>query len=784
MSRSRLRNQQGMALIFAMMAIIVILGSMGVVMLRVHAAKKETDHAYNTIVLEEAAQAGIDLGVVRLWNDYLAGNGNTTGNVASYKQFLDSDLAVPVNEDLNFNGAKDAGEDGNGDGILQTYASGYDQRGWAMLSEPVEFRDPDSERVVATIDAVHVARFDTVFASRLTIRAMASCEGQTKTAVQILDIGGEPFTGPQYPILANNINCIMCHLRVLSVDQQLNTDPSLYNTFDRVKVAALESLMIRTTAEVDSKVAGTLYTRGQVYKDNGALYSDAELASSSLRGYDFSDENGKITQNATGGMSEVALQNAGLDSSGKLEPFANLYRDYPLDSNLQTDGDLPDSFPAPYGDDNGNRMVDDDEFDRVFNTADGVVTFENASTTPPPAGSVTGGIAYGVPSGTSYAETTLPNVSTADALNALSTTGRYEGNLILVGNSSDPIQIDNTVAVDGDLVIKGPIKGDGRLLVRGNVYIVGDVTYADDPGMFGKYDFDAATGTYKENAFALEAGGSVMMGDYLTVRGVNHSSQNNAKYPTWSQYSIHARDKNRTNNVTVGSKTETLKWGYFDPYSVDAGQTVSGRPGQQFSFTTSELMLFNNMELEKAIADSSYVPRFYGLRESQPNNIYVYDSADEHSVRYSESGVKTLSTYLASIGRSDILDRAVYHYTSPEGNWMSESALRQIWYDDEMTRPSSGRDWKFDGLLYSNNSIFNICRSFTRHNSNTLGRMSIRGGVVAADLGMFVPGTGSGAGLSLLYDPRVQRFLQIRDTTNVQLTRMAFYFEHPATEAS
>ena len=59
------KNQEGMALIFAMLAIIVILGSMGVVMMRVPAAKIETDHAQNLIVSEEAAQAGLDLAVAR-----------------------------------------------------------------------------------------------------------------------------------------------------------------------------------------------------------------------------------------------------------------------------------------------------------------------------------------------------------------------------------------------------------------------------------------------------------------------------------------------------------------------------------------------------------------------------------------------------------------------------------------------------------------------------------------------------------------------------------------------
>src|SRR5690606_7209320 len=104
----------------------------------------------------------------------------------------------------------------------------------------------------------------------------------------------------------------------------------------------------------------------------------------------------------------------------------------------------------------------------------------------------------------------------------------------------DPIKIQHTVAINGDLIIKGAIEGEGQLLVRGNTYVIGDVTYKDAPGEFG---VNEAGGT---NAFALVSGGSVMVGDYTTIRGVNHTAYNNDKYPNWSQYSIHTRDKNRS----------------------------------------------------------------------------------------------------------------------------------------------------------------------------------------------------------------------------------------------
>lgn len=772
----RRTQQDGMALIFVMIAILVILAALGIVMTNVQSAKKDTDNAYAITAVEEAAQAGVDMAVKSLWSDYIANNGNTTGNWASFRYFLDNVLQIPKNEDINFNGVRDPEEAGNGDAVFDKYPTGYDRRGWAMPGFPKELKDPATLRVLATIDSVHIGRYDGVSVATLTVMATATVEGRSKSAVQVLNIGGSAWPGTQFAILANNISCILCHAEFKSLPLENNTSPTKYGTFDRIKIAALESMLVRKT-EAASNIAGTVYTRGKVYDENLAQYTAAGLAASTFKAYNFRTDNGKIIQNSSGAMSQVSLVNATKNPQGDLNQFANLYMNYPSDSGAQTDGPLPQSFPAPYPDENENRIVDDSEFDVIVNSANGRIDFEYGPDAPA-GGAIKSGVAYGVPTGGVYSGTALPTASNA-ALDSLSSTGTYDGNLILLGSDTDPIMIDRTVAVNGDLVIKGPIRGYGQILVRGNAYVVGDVTYKDAPGAFG-VDEDG-----NENAFALVAGGSILMGDYLTVRGVNHTALNGDQYPNWAQYSISTRDSTLSNSVTMKvsgvNKTETLKWGYFDPYSVDPGQANTSYQGRQYSFTTSELMLFNNLELTKALADTSYIPRFYGLRESQPNNIYVFDSTEEHAVHYNRSGVKLLSTYLTQKGYPlDILTRGVYQYCNPSGNWMSESTLRNVWFADEATRPSAGRPFKFDGLLYSNNSIWCIVRSKTRHKSNTNGAMDIRGGVLAADLGVFVPGNGSTVGLNLKYDPRVERFLEVRDTSKVTFSRSAFYFAEPS----
>lgn len=754
MMKPRRTSQDGMAILWALLAVLVVLAAVTAVVLRVQASKRFADDAVQQVALDEACKAGVDFAIERVWHQYVVGNGNTTGNTASYRFFIE-DL-VSTNEDLNGNGIRDAEE------------ADLDGNGHFDINEPAVLIKPENALQLpngAAVTEVTVSRTDDLTGSALTIRATGQAGQRTQTVTQTIRIAGQLFEGFEFAVLANNVNCILCHAEFHALDLSRNTDETRFGTFDRIKIAALESLLYRTT-EACSNVAGTVYTRGQVYDTTGAVLSPSQIASSTFQGYAFSNTNGKLLQDDSGRMSSTALVQAELNPEGQLSQFANMYMDYPQERELMTDGPLPAAFPAPFPDENGNRMVDDNEFDKVMNST---------------MGTITGGIAYGVPHGLTYTLPALPGASN-EAAAALSTTGAYRGHLILVGTENNPIRIDGKIAIDGDLVIQGPVKGWGQLLVRGNTYVTGDVTYADAPGEFGL----AADGT--ENGLAVASGGSVLMGDYLTIRGKNHTADA-SKYPDTS-LSIQMRQASKSKDVTkrVGRKhiTETVKYGYFDPGVVDAGQMETAmldggqavtRTGQQFSFTTSELMLFNNLELEKALADPAYTPRFYGLRESQASNIYVYDSPDEHSVRYDEAGggVRLLADYLADNGLpQDILNNATRHFMNPAGNWISEDTLRQIWWNDEQTRPASGRPFQFDGLVYSNNAVFALTRSFTRHGSYAYGAMRVRGGLVAADLGMLIPGEGDTVGLTLLYDRRVRRFLNIEDPTQVTFARLVY----------
>jgi hypothetical protein len=819
----RKNHQEGMALLLALLAIITILAATALVMGSVQNAKNDTDNAVDAVLLEEACNAGIDIAVEQVWNEYLAGHGNTTGNLASYHVFIGT--IVGNNEDLNRNGFRDGTErDFNGDDSFQ-------------ISPQASLITPDDPRTLASgseVSSLVLERTDDVTGVVLTIHSTGRLGERTRTAMQTLRISGERFAGFQFAVLSNNINCILCHAEFHQQDLVLNNDPAQYGGFDRIKIASLDSLLIRKT-EADSRVAGTIYTRGRVYNKDGTLLTAAGIASSDLQGWDFSDQNGKIIQDpATGAMSRVSLADATLDSEGRLSQFANLYLNYPTEKEQMTDGELPSNFPAPFPDDNGDRKVNPEEFEKYVNSANGSINFD----LPPEevGGSVTAGVAYGVPEGSTYAGTALPTASDPATLDQLSTEGTYDGNLILVGTDYDPIVINNKVAIDGDLVIKGKIKGRGQLLVSGNVYVVGDVTYADASGKFGEAD----DGT--ENAFALSAGGSILMGDYLTIRAKNNyvatkitstTYKDTVDTGVWQGKFTRVDTANATATMSSGKTTAV---GYFDTGVVDAGaptgttrtwtytsggktHTVYEQPEGMYSFTTAELMLFNRMERQKwappGNADYNanyyipgYKPRYYKLRDSAP--IYQYrvtssTSADlkEHSVNYLSPGVETLSENPADL--TYIGADAVIHSLNPKGNWVTENTLRSIWFADEaLRRTQTNPDpndpdrlrvpWRFDGLLYTNNCIFGVTRGNVRHKSQTYGMMIVRGGMVCSDLGMLVADSGYESeyrsdgtvepyycGLRLVYDKRVDAFLNVEDPSLVEFSRLAYQYEQPGS---
>ncbi len=361
--------------------------------------------------------------------------------------------------------------------------------------------------------------------------------GVRRTVQEVLSVEPPSWGGLDFALLANNINCVMCHTEVDNAFRFYNTDEEKFGTFERTKLGSLESFQLRD--DPMSWIAGTLYLQGDGVHDDGSEITDWSAMGLKSRSF---DGHGMLSEDAWGDLVETDLAPA---DNADLGPYENLYVSYSDESGDQIDGFLPDSFPAPFPDDGGydkdtglpvttgagNRQVDEGEFYVAAQESSGVVT-----------GGVIGVLPEG---GTVSTEAELASFQSGGEtkLNAVT-----EGNVYLYGTEDNPIVLDGNLAIDGDLILMGVVKGEGVLRVSGNIYMPSDVTYADgDAGGAGRTFGSSEDGT--SNILALAAGGNIMVGDVF--------------HPAWGD------------------------------------GTTTGDTDGSFSFIMEELALFNRMEWMK-----------------------------------------------------------------------------------------------------------------------------------------------------------------------------------------
>ncbi len=642
---------------------------------------------------------------------YSAESGQALAKSALWADYVSSTLTSPV---------KASGEIGN----RTTYSAYLNKIG---LTDGTQKTIASSVSVGTgqSVDSVYVRRQDQSGATVLTVSSVGRAAGSaTQTIRAVYRIEGEAFKGFEFAILAKNVNCIMCHATIDNVDRIFNKDATKKGSFERVKVASLESMLLRVQnvngwPTAQSNIAGTMYTRGQITDQVGNLVSNLSPTGVGVAGYAINTSTGKIQEPLTG----VALTNT---TGSPLPQNGNLYMNYPTTSTGMTDGELPTSFPPPFPDDNGNKVVDDAEYADIALDA---------------TGGISGGVIYGLAAGSTYSSATLPGTG-----NKASLSQSFDGNLILVGTTANPILLSGTLAVNGDVVIQGVVKGTGQIYARGSVYVTGDVTYADGSSGGNRTFGTASDGT--QNALSLAAGKNILVGDYLTPA-----------------------------NGNILSNT-----------SIDPGNQ-SGN--QRLSFTQSEMSLFNRGEWTKtqkflpdvnnvlvanSTYDASYVPRYYTMNAGDP--VYIYNKPKNGNGTYwdpastSWQGVEHVAKYdttlLTKLNPGDpSLASAKTLALSSTNNWISPTTLKNLWIADENAR-ASGAEFKFDGQLYTNNSIFTL----TRSGSKTGGKMAINGAVVAADVGIL-----AAQGLALSYDTRLKSFLKIKDDSKVAMAQSAWFAE-------
>ena len=760
-------GERGIALIPAILVVSGMAIFLVALLTAVMSGRRTVVHQNEDYHVSSAVESVAMLAAEDLWSDYVAGEGGQAGDIDSFRAFLTARGIVDA-----VGGGPPAANEGTS--LL------------AALSLAVENGRPRFNDV--NIDAVQVVRRDTDADSTqlfLTVSA-STTRGDgivnpvfNRAVQQVYTIEPEEFPGFEYALLANNVNCIFCHTQVDSALRWWNADPDAHGTFERVKVGTLETLQIRRDADgnalavndgdADSMIAGTLYVRGTASDGFPITNWNAQW----LKCFPF-DSEGNIVQDDSGAMTPASFDPAG----DPPDPFENLYIDYPTAWADMVDGLLPQHFPPPFPDDGGiddstglpvpgaagNRIVDDSEFDTVAAEATGAITAGVVNVTDP-------GVVIDTP------------LDYADAIfqgNTPSVQGTIDGNVVLTGYPNNPIWIDGSLAIDGDLIIQGYVKGEGSLYVRGNVYVPTDLMYLDGSDTNGNRTYGIAQDGTK-NALGLTAGGSILIGDFQRPA----SLQPDFTTVQPGQYDI------ITGNPDTGD------------YLVD-----------DWSFVMAEIALFNRGEWAKTQeflpgptgpvanpdyalynppGEPAYVPRYYGFGADTIIPIFNlnvhYDTAT-HTWVGAENTVSWDPTYLTLADPNDPADpllfnadgtpKAVTSSLLHEDGWMDPNVYKLSVEYFEGLHPN-GTPMQIDGLLYTNNAIFSI----VYRNSDFIGRMTVNGALVAADVGMLVPGkrdnTGAlgnnsvlsnyAVGLQLNYDERVKRMLNVKNPFQVQLKR-------------
>lgn len=650
-------RQRGSALALTLI-VLLLLGGLGLAISATiqTRGRASAESVWNSSAMY-VADSGIEFAYSLVWSEFLAANGGEAGSVPEFKSFLS-----------------------------QAPRSMLDGDTWDVTDQMPDFGIPFES---ATITRQDRSELDL----NLIIEVVLNRDGSAFQLSRTYRAAGEAYSGLDFVMFSNNVNCILCHTKIDSVEKFSGDE------YPGVKVATLESFMLRTKS-ANSTIAGSLYVRGDVTDTHGNPLSS--LAGTTLKAWDL-DTDGMVQLDSSGDKIQVPF------SAGDNFFEAGSHTDALEDSGV------PEAFPSSFPDGNGNKIVDNDEFQSIA----------EAST-----GTLSGGVIQEIADTSSYTGSGMPTSGGTSSV-----AGATGNNLILVGTDTDPIVIDGRVTVDGDVVIKGKVKGSGSIWARGNVYVVGDLTYADGTNSNGDRTYGKADdGTV--NALGLTAGGNILIGDYLTPR---------------------RGDTLDPNERMTGESSGSFGFALSEV-------TLFNR--REWARTQQQVPDPNGNMIPNPTYEPGYIPTYYALNDTSDLGIFVNKRVGFDPNTQTWVGKETATSW-KQVGtvypNGSFPASAVISTLSPTSSWLSEETLKRLWIEDENQR-TQGEPFRIDSLLYTNHSIFSMARRRSKHKGKTV----LNGGLVASDLGIL-----SAGGLELNYDERVTQFLGILDYTASTLLPLA-----------
>ena len=161
--------------------------------------------------------------------------------------------------------------------------------------------------------------------------------------------------------------------------------------------------------------------------------------------------------------------------------------------------------------------------------------------------------------------------------------------------------------------------------------------------------------------------------------------------------------------------------------------------------------------------DPDHVPRYYTIDGNDDVHVYNkgktwFDADSQTWLGDFHAGSWDMTSLSAYGPESPELDGATVMSMVPASGWLDESTLFSLWQEADSCHP--GGPMLLDAFLYTSNSVMLSSLS----NSVYQGQAVVNGGMVAADVGVFLPGPGDGStGLQLNYDDRHQDVMKLNN---------------------
>jgi Tfp pilus assembly protein PilX len=578
-------------------------------------------------------------------------------------------------------------------------------------------------------------------AINFSVRATGTLKDGTVRILEQSFVVKRSFFPFDFAILTNNVNCLFCHIDVKSMDALANPIPSADKPWRRSRVGALETIETRDGFDWYSeagKIAGSVYTRGTI-KAGNTWSGMRDGVSSSLR------TNHRPGEKVVDSAAYTSFNPVDCSVASNCTAKQNLYYNYPSADTLGSyggrwpDGGLPDGFPLPIADDNNNRQIDSDEWRSTVNSS----ASDNNADYPP--GSLSGTMrTFSGAGGKAEWGGSIQEVKTDSLANG-------KNDLILDGNAST-ISITGTVFVNGDVYIRGRVKGDGSLVARGNVYVLGDIVY-DCTDSQNRKDCDYGNNQTLPK-FNLISGGNVMAGDVFVAqrRGRSELADNEKGYQR-SFSSCQGKTTNGYKGRSDEGATETCG---------DTNTMIEP------NLPMREAVTFNRGEMEKAANNPNYIPRFYRFYKDddrdgkEDKGVWVARGCGESSSDYNkydyaegeflvENCKAGGTTKLSDAQMKAILQRAVI--TDVESDRFNRRDIRNLWQQSIYASGRPAGTFRTDGLLYSANGVFGA----QQQRGDTYGQWDMRGALIAADTGILSPGRSTDAfGFRIYHDARMR----------------------------